>query len=65
MVLDRFLMGLDEMRKHVSLARITGVDQAIRLVTEYENICGNGLDNLSFDVRPVVIRQKTWDNDTP
>ena len=57
MVLDRFLMGLDEMRKHVSLARMTGVDQAIRLVTEYENICGNGLDTS-------VIRQKTWDNDT-
>ena len=58
-------MGLDEMRKHVSLARMRGVDQVIRLVTEYENICGNSLDNLSFDVRPVVIRQKTWDNDTP
>ena len=33
MVFDRFLMGLDEMGKHVSSARMAGVNQAIRLAT--------------------------------
>ena len=42
MVLEQFLMGLQgaDMRKHVRLAHPKGLDGAVMLTTEYENICG-------------------------
>ena len=53
MVLDQFLTGLyAEMQKHVSLAHPAGVDQAITLATEYENICETV--KVPFPLNPVL-----------
>ena len=42
MVLEQFLMGLQDadMRKHVRLAHPKGLDCAVMLATEFENVCG-------------------------
>ena len=64
MILDQFLTGLDaEMRKHVSLAHPGGVDQAITLATEYDNICETVKNPLPSKPRPVALVQETGAND--
>ena len=59
MVLEQFLVGSTDtdMRKHVRLAHPKGLDEAITLATEFENICQAERPHFCTKPRPVAVVQ--------